>query len=282
MSAARFNPRSGAIVTVLTILLGALFAACADVSTSGRTQVGNQPIAFSLTGRAAPTVVFQAGLGDGKGSWAAVLPTVAETNLAFAYDRPGYGDSAANEAARDPCTIAAEERQLLHAAGAPPPYILVGHSAGGLYQFVFAKLYPEEVAGLVLVDATFPNHWQAMQQEAPAAASLMRVARTTLFTTTERREFDDMGQCLERLDLRQPLAAAARVLVRTRFESVEAGAFEAMTHRHEAEWLNYTGAARIETIPGSGHYIQKDNPQAVIAAIASVSAAWRNNSQPLQ
>lgn len=94
-----------------------------------------------------PTAVLQAGLGDGHESWSAVSVAIAAEVRVFAYDRPGYGGRVPAEGLRDPCTITAELRQALRHSGLSPPYILVGHFFGGLYQYVFAKLYPEDVAG---------------------------------------------------------------------------------------------------------------------------------------
>lgn len=253
-----------------------MLAACSTaVRTSGTASVEGGQIAYSLTGQGAPTVVFEAGLGDGKDSWASVLPDIAKTNRVFAYDRPGYGASPKVETMRDPCTIATEERNLLRAAGVQPPYILVGHSAGGLYQYTYAKLFPQDVAGLILLDPTHPDQWSTMQREAPNAASILKTMRSTLFSSTERREFDEMTNCMERVNTQAPLQVPARVLVRTQFEGMESGAFETMTHHLAADWRRLAGVDRVEPISGTGHYIHKDKPQAVIDAVASMSERAR-------
>lgn len=265
------------------IAVSCLISACAGVKTTGTASVANSTIAFSSAGNAGPVVVFESGLGDGKDAWASVLPTVANNNRVFAYDRPGYGASPRTDTPRDPCTIASEERELLLNSGLMPPYILVGHSAGGLYQYVFAKLYPQDVAGIVLVDPTHPDHWAAMQREAPSAASVMKTMRSTLFSSTERREFDEMASCNARLNMSTPLRVPARVLVRTKFEGMEAGAFEQMSRHLQSDWGRLAGVDRVEPINGAGHYIQKDRPQAVIDAIASIRqqsriGAWQQTS----
>ena len=68
------------------------------------------------------------------------MEELASGQAVFAYDRPGYAGNPASEALRDPCTVAAELRAQLRTAGLQPPYVLVGHSLGGLYQYVFARL----------------------------------------------------------------------------------------------------------------------------------------------
>lgn len=229
-------------------------------------------LAGPLLATAAPPIVLQAGLGDDHRAWQAIEPALAQDHRVIAIDRPGHGTTPDTTAPRDPCTIAAEQRAQLQAAGLAPPYVLVGHSLGGTYQFVYAKLYPQDVAGLVLVDATPLHHWARMQKEAPESALLLRGVKTLLFSRIDRREFDDQATCLDRLDLLQPLAVPVRVLVAGRFNAGDPPEFRAMMQRSRPTWLPLTGAAALQTVPEAGHYIQKDQPQAVIDAIRAVLA----------
>jgi pimeloyl-ACP methyl ester carboxylesterase len=250
-----------------------LLASCASpLPTTGEHRVAGAPIAYSLTGGGRPAVVLQSGLGDGRSPWSAAAPALARSHVLFAYDRPGYGDSAASPGARDPCSVAAELRSLLSAAHVEPPFVLVGHSLGGLYQYAFARLYPADVAGLVLLDATHPDHWRRMQADVPAMATVVGGLRATLFSAAMRREFDDQQHCIERLQEQPPLHVPVRVLVRTRFDLAERGAFETMVHALEADWLQLVGARALERVEGAGHYIQKDQPARVVAAVESVAA----------
>jgi pimeloyl-ACP methyl ester carboxylesterase len=101
-----------------------------------------------------PTVILEAGLTATSTSWAWVQPEVAKFAPVIAYDRAGLGWSDAGERPRDGRQIAKELHALLAAMKLPPPYVLVGHSLGGSFMRVFAGLYPDEVAGLVLIDAS--------------------------------------------------------------------------------------------------------------------------------
>src|SRR4029077_19435539 len=83
-----------------------------------------------------------------------IQPAVSQFAKTISYDRAGNGLSKKGPAPRDGRRVATELHTALHNARASPPYILVGHSLGGPYIRVFAGLYPEEVAGLVLVDPT--------------------------------------------------------------------------------------------------------------------------------
>lgn len=110
-------------------------------------------------GAGAPTVIFEAALGATSRSWALVQPEIARLTRTAAYERAGFGWSDRGPRPRVASRIVAELRALLANAGLPPPYVLVGHSFGGLIAHLFAAKYPAEMAGLVLVDAPFPREW---------------------------------------------------------------------------------------------------------------------------
>lgn len=110
-------------------------------------------------GRGAPTVVLDAGLGSFSPNWHWVQHELAGSLQVVAYDRAGLGWSDPSPAPRDAGTMSAELHTALHAAGIPGPYVLAGHSFGGLVVRAFADLYRRETAGLVLVDASHPDQW---------------------------------------------------------------------------------------------------------------------------
>lgn len=110
----------------------------------------------------APTVVFDAALGASALSWTLVQEEVARRAATFAFDRAGMGWSELGPLPRSGERAVAELRALLAAAGARPPFLLVGHSYGGLLSRLFAARHPDEVAGLVLVDAAAPEQWTAI------------------------------------------------------------------------------------------------------------------------
>jgi pimeloyl-ACP methyl ester carboxylesterase len=218
-----------------------------------------------------PAIILESGLGDGAAPWKAVRKLLGETPV-FAYDRPGYGGTEAATAPRDPCTIARELHARLAQGGVRPPYLLVGHSLGGRYQYAFARLFPEDVAGLVLVDATHPDHWTGMKREAPAAAQAVKLLRGLMFSRTMRREFDDQDVCMA--DLPQTaFAFPVRVLAKTRHEPLARAQMQRLEGRLQTDWLRLTGAAKVEPIADSGHYIQRDQPRRLAGIIRELLAA---------
>lgn len=108
-------------------------------------------------GSGTPTVVLEAGLGGMSSVWAWIQPETAKFTHVVSYDRAGLGWSETDTTATTAMRAAVRLRSLLRSVNAAPPYVLVGHSMGGLFIRVFADLFPKEVAGVVLVDASHPD-----------------------------------------------------------------------------------------------------------------------------
>jgi pimeloyl-ACP methyl ester carboxylesterase len=113
---------------------------------------GGRSLFLHCVGSGSPTVVLEAGFGADSFSWQDVQPDVGRGTRTCAYDRAGTGNSVAPPGVRDARDEIADLRRLLRAARIQPPYVLVGHSYGGMLARVFAHLYPSETAGLVLID----------------------------------------------------------------------------------------------------------------------------------
>lgn len=116
--------------------------------------VGGHRLHVHGMGNAGPTVVIDSGIGGSSIEWSAIQQEVAKFGRAIVYDRAGYAFSEEAPGPRTSDRAVEELHALLHKAGIPGPYILVGHSFGGLNARIFAHRYPQDVAGVVLVDAT--------------------------------------------------------------------------------------------------------------------------------
>ncbi|HTI44142.1 MAG TPA: alpha/beta hydrolase [Vicinamibacterales bacterium] len=110
-------------------------------------------------------MVFDSALGGSSLSWSLVQPFVARTTRACSYDRAGFGWSDAGPKPRTAGRCAGELRELLGRADVPGPYLLVGHSFGGLVVRVFAARWPEDTAGLVLIEPAIPEEWLEPTEE---------------------------------------------------------------------------------------------------------------------
>lgn len=124
---------------------------------------------------ATPTVILEGGAGLGAVTWGWIQPRIAETTRVVAYDRAGVGWSDRGPEPRDGEQIARELHAALQGAGIYGPYVLVGHSFGGLYVRMFADMYPDEVTGLVLVDPTHPDQMQRSPREGEAMQTTGRL-----------------------------------------------------------------------------------------------------------
>jgi pimeloyl-ACP methyl ester carboxylesterase len=104
-----------------------------------------------------PTVILEAGMGEASLTWATLQPEIAGFARVCSYDRSGYGWSDSSTKPGSGATTVEELHTLLQTAHIDEPYVLVGHSLGGIYVRLYAKRYPSEVKGMVLID---PSHEQ--------------------------------------------------------------------------------------------------------------------------
>lgn len=226
--------------------------------------------AHEIRGQGRPMVVLASGYGMPRGTWKAVADDLSRDFTVFAFDRPGYGHQPDTDRPRDPCTIAADTRQALRAAGLQPPYLLVGHSLGGLYQYAFARLYPQEVSGFVLLDPTHPRHWEMLQAERPLLATALQGMVKLQRSPARRNEFRQQTDCLNGLEQRQAPQAPGRLLVSRRYKDMEKDLAPALQALQE-DWKTLTGVATQDKLWDSGHHIQTERPDAVARAVRTVA-----------
>lgn len=235
--------------------------------------IGGYRLYARCMGQGSPTVVFEAGLGDDLSRWNQVQPAVSQFTQACTYDRANVAPSdnrplSIKVSARQ---IAAELHQLLAKAQLPGPYILVGHSLGGLFMQMFACQYPQEVEGMVLVDSTHPEQ-----------ATRLAAALGPVFTSEASQGFPVEGITYEDVLAMQAQVNSARssfpqvpllVLVRSRYTS---SANWTATQYRQA-WMNLqtdlakrSSRGRLIVVPNSGHLIQDDRPDLVTAALHEI------------
>jgi pimeloyl-ACP methyl ester carboxylesterase len=134
--------------------------AAPGMPAAGRTyDVAGHRLYLECSGTGGPTVVLTSGFGEHSPSWAWITPTVSQDTRVCTYDRAGEGWSEAAPHPQDGVELAEDLHLLLAAADEPGPYVLVGHSVGGVYDLVFADQYPTDVAGIVLLDSSTPQQF---------------------------------------------------------------------------------------------------------------------------
>ena len=257
---------------ILTVATLSLLSACASIPMGLRHNalVDGQSVSYVEKRATGPTVIFESGLGDGLSSWGPVYDATSEFAGVFAYSRPGYAGGVWRSRSAKPRTAddaASFLKRTLEETGTPPPYVLVGHSIGGLYVLEFARDYPDLVAGLVLVDARLPEFTARCEAAGvkpcapPALAAMMAPPhiRAELNGIAESERSgpvpDDIGGIPSiLLAATQPPPGA----------SLDGQPVWLQVQREFAESM---ADGRLEIAQGSGHYIQKDAPELVISAI---------------
>jgi pimeloyl-ACP methyl ester carboxylesterase len=231
-----------------------------------------------IEGDGTPTVIFENGLGDTLEVWKDVQRSIAtDCARTVAYNRAGYPGSDPARSARDAETIVAELRSELRSRGLTPPYVLVGHSLGGLYMQYFARQYADEVQGLVLVDST---HWNQQLLLGAPTEQADRRGRVVLFMDfTARRELNDSATAGAQVRSSPPAERIPTIVLSS------TGVFlgETPARRAEAARLqeeivaDFPGAQHIR-VDGSGHYIQKERPDVVIDSVRALAGCKRQTA----
>lgn len=256
---------SGLLLSVITL------AACQSPPTLQGAVVenidGHQLESMTLVNpQARAVVVFENGARETMDKWDKVLPTVSQQASVFAYNRPGYANSEAASSTRDGKTIVAELHQVLQRKGLKPPYILVGHSLGGLYVQLFAKTYPAEVQGIVLVDALYPRVIKKAE-DFPLAT---RIAKKLFLSQTVQQEIDHIYDTGEHVLTLPNIDDKPMVRLFNQPKSAGAIAVDFGTVNDDPKTIAlvrqlYPKAKKV--IADSDHAMQSANPELVIAAI---------------
>ena len=150
---------------IVAVALGSVGAAYETVTRAREQQpapgtlydVGGRRLHIDCAGTGSPTVVFQNGLGEVSVSWSRITQQVSPTTRVCVYDRAGQGWSDDIDAPQDGIAVADDLHVLLEHAGETGPNVLVGHSAGGPYSMIYADRYPDDIAGMVLLDSMSPD-----------------------------------------------------------------------------------------------------------------------------
>jgi pimeloyl-ACP methyl ester carboxylesterase len=237
---------------------------------SGTVSVGGFSLAYRCQGFGSPTVILEAGLGlGGIEEYRSLMPEVARMTRVCTYDRAGVGRSEPRPSSYGSvpgAEFAREAHLLFRGIGIDGPYVLVGHSFGGLLVRAQAATYPGDAMGLVLIDAA----------SEPEVAYFRRIGINPWVDGTSRVDISSVVTLLER----------GPALRRTPLVVITAG-------REDDQWLQQIPAQdaafqdRLATLSrdavhvvatDAGHFVQDDDPALVVAAIREVLEAARNGT----
>jgi pimeloyl-ACP methyl ester carboxylesterase len=222
------------------------------------------------------TVLLIAGFSGSTDSWAAIEPTVAQTNRVCAYDRFGNGASDAPPGTQTFTTQAADLHTLLHSAGEPGPYLIVGHSFGGAQAVTFASMFPTEVRGLLLLDAS-PPAWNTAICAVPDDGSETAGVFQSLCAQQSLP-----ANNVERLDAPAAFAQVAHIDSLSEFPMIVATAdhhpypglaaseetrLNDVWNAGQAHWTSLVPSAQLISVDNTSHNLQLDRPDAVLDMI---------------
>jgi pimeloyl-ACP methyl ester carboxylesterase len=254
-----------------------------DLSGSRILQVDDRQVESLLRRheQAAYTLVFENGSRNCIQRWGPVFKQLpAEVNL-FAYNRPGYCKSSSAETARTSDNIVNELRHTLRQQGLNPPYILIGHSMGGLYMQHFARQYPDEVKGLVLVDAVYPGILKN-PEEFPWYAKL---GMTTFISSDMKQEIymaNASGLVIDSLPAidHMPIVRLFNYPKRAIEDGTAVSVDMGMVNKDEKliEKIKALYPRAKTLVVDSSHQMQETSPELVVQAILDVMQA----KEPLQ
>ena len=283
-----------------------------DVPAPGRlVDLGGYKLHINCQGTGSPAVILDAGLGDWSTHWTTVQNLLKADTQVCSYDRAGYGWSDPGPRLRDSQRIVAELHSLLELAAIKPPYLLVGHSFGGLNMRLFAGTYAQEVVGLVLVDASHPDSLPYLRNEegtAPstAPANLLIVVHYvqpeetnfppeaqpamhddllhTKSMVTSRGEYRALAYSVKELQKAAPIGnLPLTVLSRGKREwpeGADGDARENSWHDEQIDLTRLSSQSRHVIAAKSGHHIHLDEPELVADAVREMLAEVRKDSAP--
>lgn len=268
------------------LLIGpALLATAGD--TSGQTrceEVGPSRIHACVYAGEGPTLVLAAGAGQDSRTWAPLIAPLNARSELVTFDRPGFGQSPGAKGPRTPTVIARELRYLLSQLEVTGPVVLVGHSMGGVHVLRYADLYPEDVAGVVLLDTPPPGFEKerlalltAEERKLRRQALAEGRSRAPAAVGHERDGAAEEGWVFGHSPVEWPLF----VVVADSQDFGDLGSADAhrdLWMRQSSRWLSLSQNSALVIARGSGHMVHHDEPELVVDVIARLLDRLRGGS----
>ena len=266
--------------------------------------VGGRQMHLLCQGQGSPAVILESGIPGTSLGWTSVIADIASFARVCAYDRAGYAWSEAGPEPRTIINITGELRELLRTARVDPPYVLAGHSFGGLVVQLYASRFPDEVAGMVLVDSAHPDLARRPGQLERMRGIALRLkllaplgiarhiidpptgnpeSRPTSVREMEKellattRSFRTMASELP--GLRESLNQAAKDRPRLGRKPLvvltEGRRRKEFWHAMQEQFTELSDSSEWQVVDGAGHFIHQDEPDIVVDAVRRVVESAR-------
>jgi pimeloyl-ACP methyl ester carboxylesterase len=246
--------------------------------------VGGRRLYLRCAGDGGPIVIMEAGLASPSTDWDKVTPGISRLARVCVYDRAGVGKSDPAPRPRDGRQVVDDLHSLLAKSSERPPYVLVGHSFGGLFAVMYAGSYPEEVAGMVLVDSSHED--QTRRFEALMTPEQLRQSRERRANNAEGVNTSDERERVRALNWRTDIPVVVLVHGMVTKDMTPPGWSDEQVARRELVWRELQNdlarrspRGRVVIAARSGHYIQSDQPELVVSAVREVVHSVRKRKR---
>jgi pimeloyl-ACP methyl ester carboxylesterase len=246
---------------------------------AARTRSGR--LHYIVSGRGRPAIVLLNGAGMSLEGWHALYPAIERMATVFAWDRLGVKGSSLPRRAQTGAVVLQTLRELLDHAAVPPPYVLVGHSLGGLYANLYARLHPADVSGVLFLEATHPDDHAVLRKHetflAQALAKVLSLPQAALRRGLHA-EMERLTDTVREIEAAGPfpnipvtVVTGGRAPPAWMMSPAAAGARRA--HQQALARLSPLGEQLIAQ--HSGHFPQLSQPALVLDALAGLHSRCR-------
>lgn len=246
----------GTVLFAALALVGGI-AANAATSEERIVTVDSRQVAFRVVGSGRPAIVLISGLGDEMATFEDVADALGKTNTVILYDRAGYGGSDLDDGPRDASAVARELHSLLAQSGVPGPFVLSGHSLGGLFAEYYAAKHPDQVLGLILEDSRPADFTRRCAARLLPSNCLPPKWATWLMPKGARDEVAALDQTTAQVEESVPLHDKP-VLVLTHPGGDAETAFDILWMQAQNDLAARYPGSRHLTAADGGHYIHRD------------------------
>jgi pimeloyl-ACP methyl ester carboxylesterase len=257
----------------LAALSVSLFAATATLSSATVRQgersafVDGHRVTFRVTGSGRPALVMISGLGDGMATFDDVAAELGKTGTVILYDRAGYGGSEPGNGPRDAVAAERELSGLLAQSGVTGPFVLLGHSLGGLFAEYYAGKHPDQIAALILEESR-PADFSRRCKAAPGAGMCVPPAWMAWFMPKgAQREVAALPAVMDQVEGSARLKHKPVLVLSRPGKDTDETAFDALWTKAQTDLAaRYPGSNHL-TAQAGGHYLHHDQRVWFLASV---------------
>lgn len=225
---------------------------------------------YNISGSGKPHIVLINGGSGPIEGWLKILSEISEASSVFSYNRFGVAGSDKPKEPQDGITIVETLREALNIVGFEPPFLLVGHSLGGLYANLYARLFPSDVAGIVFLESSHPKDINLNQYQSKFIQTMNKLL-SMFDSLSAHKPFDEVHfvkHTVEQIHANDPFPnIPIQVITGGKENRMMPEEVRKKRIEHQLELLSMSSNSKHITAEKSGHFPQFSEPKLVIAAI---------------